>query len=323
MLYIINTLIISYCLLSLVYVYKYRGHERFVSLTEYMRKGWPIFAPLNVFLYLNTEKRGKQSVVKMEDYPELKILEDNWQVIAQEASALMQGDTLDDIVDKDSTSYYDVGFKTFYKYGWRKFYLKWYGNYEHNSALSHCPKTMELLRQCPTVNGAMFSLLPPGSQLTRHLDPFASSLRYHLGLSTPNHDDAFISIDGNVKSWRDGEAFMFDETYLHFAKNNTETPRLIMMCDIERPSSWIGKLFNAIVYKPFLKVTVVPNTDEDRKGLFNRIFSSVAPFLARSKELKKTNKPLYNVLKFSLNITLLALLFGFVFSIIKLLVSLF
>ncbi len=322
MFYTINTLIVTYCILSLVYVYKFRGQERFLSISEYMRKGWPIFAPLNVFLYLNTEKRGRKSIVDMDDYPELKVLEDNWEIIAEEATALMQSDQLDSIVNKDSTSYYDVGFKTFYKYGWRKFYLKWYGNYEHQSALNQCPKTVALLRQCPSVNGAMFSLLPPGSQLTRHLDPFASSLRYHLGLSTPNHDDAFISIDGNKRSWRDGKAFMFDETFLHFAKNNTDTPRLIMMCDVERPSSIVGRVFNAIVYKPFLKVTVVPNTNEDKKGLFNRIFSGVSPILARSKALKQTNKPLYNLLKYGVNITLLAVLFSLIFGLIKLIVSL-
>lgn len=323
MFYTINVLVVTYCVLSLLYVYKFRGNERFVSLTEYMRKGWPIFAPLNVFLYLNTKKRAKHAVVDMDQYPELKVLEDNWQVIAEEATALMQTDTLDNIVEKDSTSYYDVGFKTFYKYGWRKFYLTWYGNYEHQSAINACPKTIELLRQCPTVNGAMFSLLPPGSQLTRHLDPFASSLRYHLGLSTPNHDDAFISIDGNTQSWRDGKAFMFDETYLHFARNDTDTPRLIMMCDIERPTSWLGKIFNAIVYKPFLKVTVVPNTSEDKKGLFNRIFSRVSPFLAYAKTMKKTNKPLYTVLKTLFNGTLLLLLFGIIFSLIKLILTIF
>jgi beta-hydroxylase len=32
----------------------------------------------------------------------------------------------------------------------------------------------------------MFALLPGGSHLNPHRDPFGGSLRYHLGLSTPN-----------------------------------------------------------------------------------------------------------------------------------------
>ena len=115
------------------------------------------------------------------------------------------------------------------------------------------------------------------------------------------------------------KAFMFDEMLLHFAKT-TQIP-CAHHDGGERPSSIIGRVFNAIVYKPFLKVTVVPNTNEDKKGLFNRIFSGVSPILARSKALKQTNKPLYNLLKYGVNITLLAVLFSLIFGLIKLIVS--
>src|SRR5690606_27074209 len=120
-----------------------------------------------------------------------------------------------------SQSYYDVGFHTFFKYGWSKYYLNWYG-YTHASARRTCPKTVEILENIPGMKGALFTLLPPGSKLTRHTDPFACSLRYHLGLATPNSDDCWISVDGTRYSWRDGEAFLFDETCLHHAANETD-----------------------------------------------------------------------------------------------------
>ena len=93
--------------------------------------------------------------------------------------------------------------------------------------------------QCsiPNVKGAMFALLPGGSHLNPHRDPFAGSLRYHLGLSTPNSDDCRIFVDGQVYAWRDGEDVMFDETYVHWVKNETEKTRVILFCDIERPLS--------------------------------------------------------------------------------------
>ncbi len=166
---------------------------------------------------------------------------------------------------------------------------------------------MELLKDIKMVNGAMFTLLPPGSKLTRHLDPIACSLRFHLGLSTPNDDNCFIDIDGNVHSWRDGEALLFDETYLHYARNDTDTPRLILMCDIERPMFLFGRGFNYF-YKKILSMMLVPNIGGDKSGLISRIFQGTAPILAKGKALKKTNRPLYNVVKWSINIVILVLL---------------
>jgi len=307
--------LIIFSVLSVIYVYKYRGQERYKNFVEYFRKGWPIFAPLNCFLYIFTQKRASKAVMNMADFPELKLIQDNWQTIAEEAQGLYQSQAFDSIKDKDSASYYDVGFRTFYKYGWSKYYLSWYGGYEHASAKRTCPKTQEILKQCPSVNGAMFSLLPPGSELTRHLDPCAASMRYHLGLSTPNQDNAFINVDGQNLSWRDGEAFMFDETYLHYAQNNTDDYRLILMCDVNRPTSLIGSIFNNIVYKPFLKATIVPNTDEDERGFANKAFASLTPILDKGKALKKTNKPLYKVVKWTINSLLLIILLSIITAI--------
>ncbi|MEG0821738.1 MAG: aspartyl/asparaginyl beta-hydroxylase domain-containing protein, partial [Burkholderiaceae bacterium] len=59
----------------------------------------------------------------------------------------------------------------------------------------------------------------------RHRDPFASSLHYHLGWVTPNDDGCFIVVDGGSYFWRDGEAVMFDETYIHDAENTTNPSR--------------------------------------------------------------------------------------------------
>jgi beta-hydroxylase len=138
-----------------------------------------------------------------------------------------------------------------------------------------------------------------------------------LGLSTPNEDTAFINVDGDNISWRDGKGFLFDETFLHFAENNSDKPRLILMCDVERPLSLIGKVVNSI-YKIVLKASVVPNLPEDERGLINTIFHGIAPILAKAKGLKQTNKPLYLVLKHSVNGGILLGLFLMVRAVLNL-----
>ena len=63
------------------------------------------------------------------------------------------------------------------------------------------------------------------AKLGTHRDPFAGSLRYHLGLVTPNADSCRIFVDGEPYYWRDGEAVMFDETFIHWAENKSRRRR--------------------------------------------------------------------------------------------------
>ena len=83
-----------------------------------------------------------------------------------------------------AASYNDLGFNSFFRTGWKRFYLKWYDQ-PLPSAQALCPKTVALVQSIPTIHGAMFAVLPPGGKLVRHRDPYAGSLRYHLGLVDP------------------------------------------------------------------------------------------------------------------------------------------
>ena len=307
--------IVAFCVGSMTYVYAIRGNARYASVGEYIRKGWPIFTPFNCMLYLFTRERARPSIMDIQDFPELHELHENWEMIRDEAQALMAEGGFDKIGDPDSASFYDIGFRTFYKYGWTKYYLNWYG-YTHESARRSCPKTVEFLSRVPSVNGAMFSVLPPGGQLTRHLDPVACSVRYHLGLDTPNDDACYISIDDQKYSWRDGEPLLFDITFLHYAHNDADKPRLILMCDIERPMSWLGRTLNW-PYKQLMRATVVPNTDEDKRGFANRVFSGLVPILDKSKRLKETNLAAYKALKYTVNSILILSVAGLLWLLIK------
>src|SRR4029078_2017137 len=139
------------------------------------------------------------------NFPELQKISAQWEMIRDEALNLSaEGNT------RAPASHNDIGFNTFFRTGWKRFYLKWYGDFLPSGA-ALCPRTTELLAVIPSVTAAMFTLLPPGSRLGAHRDPFAGSLRYHLGLVTPNSPECFIVVDGEKYYWKDGEAVMFDE----------------------------------------------------------------------------------------------------------------
>jgi beta-hydroxylase len=156
----------------------------------------------------------------------------------------------------------------------------------------------------------MFTMLPPGAKLVSHRDPYAGSLRYHLGLVTPNADSCRIVVDGQEYSWRDGQDVLFDETFIHHAENKSDTPRLILFCDVERPLrsrvlSWINRGYKRVV----VRASETQNVPGERVGFLNRVFEVVYRIRLPLKRLKAWNKSVYYALKWALLGGILYLIF--------------
>ncbi|QHA89014.1 aspartyl/asparaginyl beta-hydroxylase domain-containing protein [Serratia rhizosphaerae] len=159
----------------------------------------------------------------------------------------------------------------------------------------------EALRLQDHIKAAMFAELPAGSHLGKHRDPYAGSVRYHLGLVTPNDDRCFIDVDRQRHSWRDGQAVIFDETYVHWAQNGTEQTRIILFCDIERPMKWgWAQAVNRWVGRTLMSAASSPNNEQDRTGLINRIFKYVNAIRDAGQRLKQRNRRGYYLLKWLL-----------------------
>ncbi|PRP72184.1 aspartyl beta-hydroxylase [Chromobacterium amazonense] len=284
--------IVAIFILSTAYVHL-RGRVR-LGFWRQLSDHSTIMAPINCFMYLFSKVPPKP-YLPVERFPELQALTANWEKIREEAAALYgQGNI------KASDKYDDLGFNSFFKTGWKRFYLKWYGQ-DHASAQALCPYTTQLLKQFPNIKAAMFTALPPGSRLVRHRDPFAGSVRYHLGLITPNDDGCYIDVDGQKYSWRDGEAVIFDETYLHYAENTTDQNRIILFCDIERPM-WFApaRWINRIVSRVLVGAANSPNQEGDRTGGLNRAFRYIQQVRLFGKKIKAQSRFAYYLLKWLL-----------------------
>jgi beta-hydroxylase len=249
-------------------------------------------APYNVLMYLFQAVPNKP-VLPVQDFPELAPLRDNWQTIRAEALNLFDEGRI-----KAAANNNDWGFYSFFKSGWKRFYLKWYEDFLP-SARTLCPKTVELVNSIPTVHGAMFAMLPPSAKLGAHRDPFAGSLRYHLGLVTPNSDKCFIVVDGEKCVWRDGEAIMFDETYIHTAENQTDVNRIILFCDVERPMKFrFMSAMNRWVSEHVVKASSSQNEEGEKVGVINRAFSYIYQLHAAGQRMKAWNRRAYYALKY-------------------------
>ncbi len=283
-----------------------------VQLRGRVRHGWfkqvfdhsALLAPVNALMYMLSSV-STRPYVPVDSFPGLREFEAHWPVIRDEARALIEMRRI-----KASEHGDDAGFNSFFKEGWKRFYLKWY-EVRPPSAERYCPRTVELLQQVPAIKAALFAELPPHSKLNPHRDPYAGSMRYHLGLETPNDDRCTIWVDGEAFSWRDGVGVVFDETYLHWVRNDTDQSRLILLCDIERPLRfrWAAAL-NRAFSRHVMSAAASPNDAGDPTGLIGRLFR-ISAFLGRHRRrFKRWSPALYRATRAALVVGLIALIVG-------------
>ena len=259
------TLLIFFALyLACVLYVHWRGRER-LKFGRQLVDHSGLFAPYNILMYAFSGVRSTP-ILDRNSFPHLDAVRDAWPTIRAEALRLF-----DEGFIRAAEKHNDASFGSFFKEGWKRFYLTWYGE-PLPSAQALCPKTVAIVSAVPQVKAAMFALLPAGAKLNPHRDPFAGSLRYHLGLATPNSDECRIFIDGELYAWRDGEDIVFDETFVHWAENRTRQTRVILFCDIERPlrHAWMRTL-NRHVGRVLGGATATQNVANERVGAVNRL----------------------------------------------------
>ncbi len=294
-------LVLYLFLASALYVH-FRGQRRHAFLRQLTDQS-TFLAPVNCFMYAFSAV-PLRPILDPAQLPELRILQENWRVFREEGLALYQDGHI-----KASERYDDLGFNSFFRHNWKRFYLKWY-DAPLPSARRLCPRSVELLQRVPGIKGAMFAMLQSGGTLNEHRDPYAGSLRYHLGLATPNDYRCRIYVDGTPYSWRDGEPLLFDETYVHKAMNETEQDRLILFCDVTRPMRYrFAQKVNDFIAWKILRETATRNGQGDRVGLFNHVFGYVYRVRLLGKALKRRNRTVYYAVKYSLLAGLLLLIF--------------
>ena len=294
--------IILYIYIISVAYTQFRGKVRLKFLRQVVNHS-TLMAPINALMYLFSAVPN-QPFFDLKQFPELSTLRENWQTIRDEARHLVAQGYI-----KASENNDDMGFNSFFKRGWKRFYLKWYEDFLP-SAQTLCPKTVALLKTIPGIRGAMFTLLPKNGQLKPHRDPYAGSLRYHLGLITPNSEKCHIYVDGNFYYWKEGEDVLFDETYIHSAKNETEMDRIILFCDVERPlRNKIVTAINRFFCKYVLSESTTQNLATDRVGIFNVLYKYYHHLTTLTNRLKKANKPVYQFLQYASIIGLVYFIF--------------
>ena len=134
---------------------------------------------------------------------------------------------------------------------WKVFVLDLVGA-RPRTATELCPKTSAILDRVPNLFQAFFSILEAGKSIPAHNGPFYGAVRYHLGLIVPTENPPSIRVKDVVYTWKDGEGFLFDDSWNHEVFNTCAQDRVILMVDVLRPLPWYLHQMNRC-YRTFLR----------------------------------------------------------------------
>jgi|ERR1051325_10522752 beta-hydroxylase len=197
---------------------------------------------------------GDRIFYEPEEFPWSSRLEDRWKDVRLELDRVLAGPERPPSFESIS----EEQARIVQPERWRTFFFYAYGHRVDENC-RRCPQTTELLESIPGMTTAMFSILTPGTRLTPHRGPFKGVLRYHLGLLIPSGDErCAIRVGGELKTWREGESLVFDDTYEHEAWNETGAPRVVLFVDFLRdlpfPLSTLNRaMIRLIGVSPFVQ----------------------------------------------------------------------
>jgi beta-hydroxylase len=280
-------------LVSFSYLY-WRCHDH-LALSKYLSNHSLLLSPINFVFAILARGGGRQAVFEPSIVPGLGLVKQNYDLIRAEAKALLDGGVFQRPPAADLP-----GYNSFEKGGWRQYPIKWYSPACRESAASACPHTCSVLEKIPAIRSAMFVVLPPRGRIGRHHDPLATSLRYHIGLVTPNSEKCALTLDGKAYPWQDGRELLFDQTFLHSALNETDQPRVILFCDVENPNLPWGVKH---VARGINTMVLAKMTGANDKGKLSWVSAVYRPIYRVRSYVKEQIRPrsiyLYNFIKFS------------------------
>lgn len=105
-----------------------------------------------------------------------------------------------------------------------------------------CPYLWEFLQRIPGLKVALLSCLGPGTKLNTHQGWGGHSnhvIRCHYGFEVPK--GCYVSVkeniddDEEIKLHKQDDWILFDDSRYHYAHNPTDSERIVLIVDVQRP----------------------------------------------------------------------------------------
>ena len=121
---------------------------------------------------------------------------------------------------------------------WSAYHL-WQRGQELIDHTRHAPHTVAALASAPIPRITrwapmiMFSLLRPGTHIEPHHGITNTRLICHLPIIAP--DGCALRVGGSTRTWEEGKALIFDDSFEHEAWNRGSAIRVVLLFEIWRP----------------------------------------------------------------------------------------
>ncbi|MEQ8356665.1 MAG: aspartyl/asparaginyl beta-hydroxylase domain-containing protein [Kiloniellaceae bacterium] len=201
----------------------------------------------------------------------LQPFEDHWREIRDEVQRILEHKESIPAFEEISTDQMKIARNR----QWRTFILYGFGERLKKNC-AHAPRTTALLEQVPQLQTAWFSILEPGYHISPHRGVSKGILRCHLGLMVPERrEHCWMRVDREICFWEAGKAFVFDDTYEHEVRNDTNQERVVLLFDFERPMRFWGRILNRLFVRG-LKLTAYYREPRKRLISFEEQFEAAA-----------------------------------------------
>ncbi|MGP8216279.1 MAG: aspartyl/asparaginyl beta-hydroxylase domain-containing protein [Bacteroidia bacterium] len=104
------------------------------------------------------------------------------------------------------------------------------------SFVRKCPRLFALLRNSPGIVSVSLSRLEPHTKIGEHHGETNAIIRCHLGIEIPSGLPACgMNVAGEERGWEEGKWLFFNDAQNHFAWNDTDKRRILLITDMIRP----------------------------------------------------------------------------------------
>jgi aspartate beta-hydroxylase len=192
-----------------------------------------------------------------DEFPWLETLEAATADIRREALMLLNEDGADfqPYVDHPAGAPINQWAELNHSPRWSTYFL-WKDGVRFDRQCQHCPATAAASEAVPFMDAPnfgptiMFSVLAPRTRIPAHSSVSNARLVVHLPLIVP--EGCRFRVGNDIRPWREGEAWVFDDTIDHEAWNDSDNYRVILMIDIWNPyltlaeRELVGELLNGV-----------------------------------------------------------------------------
>ena len=118
-------------------------------------------------------------------------------------------------------------------------YFLWNEAHREEDHMARCPRAVAALESIPRVDipgrgpTAFFSVLDSHTRIPPHTGVTNTRLTVHLPLIVP--PGCQFRVGGETRDWREGTAWVFDDSIEHEAWNDSDVPRGILIFDVWNP----------------------------------------------------------------------------------------